>query len=66
MNEGDALGWWIKGGDNDLAERKRRAQVMNFFYESMFDVGIKITDFDTRQELTLGQDDVIPRTAQSN
>ena len=66
MNEGDALGWWLKSGGNDLAERKRRAQVMNFFYESMFDVGIKITDFDTRQELTLGQDDVIPRTAQAN
>ena len=41
-------------------------QVMNFFYESLFDSAIKITDMDTRRDLTLGDDDVIPRTAQAN
>ena len=65
MNEGDALGWWLEDGSNTLAERKRRAQVMNFFYESLFDVAIKITDIDTRAELN-DVDDVIPRTAQAN
>ena len=66
MEEGDALGWWLKDGDNTLAERKHRAQVLNFFYESLFGTGIKITDMDTRRDLTLGGDDVIPRTAQAN
>ena len=66
MDEGDALGWWLKDGSNTLAERKHRAQVMNFFYESLFGTGIKITDMDTKRDLTLGADDVIPRTAQAN
>jgi radical SAM superfamily enzyme YgiQ (UPF0313 family) len=66
MHEGDALGWWLEDGSNTLAERKRRAQVMNFFYESLFGTGIKITDMDTERDLTLGEDDVIPRTAQAN
>lgn len=66
MNEGDALGWWLKDSHNTLAERKHRAQVMNFFYESLFDVGLKITDMDTEKDLTLGAGDVIPRTAQAN
>ncbi|MCO4771145.1 MAG: radical SAM protein [Deltaproteobacteria bacterium] len=66
MQEGDALGWWLKDGSNTLAERKRRAQVMNFFYESLFGTGIKITDMDTEKDLTLGADDIIPRTAQAN
>ena len=66
MQDGDALGWWLKDGSNTLAERKRRAQVMDFFYESMFGTGIKITDMDTERDLTLGDDDVIPRTAQAN
>jgi radical SAM superfamily enzyme YgiQ (UPF0313 family) len=66
MEEGDALGWWLKNGTNDLQERKHRAQVMNFFYESLFGKPIKITDFDSKRELSLLQDDVIPRTAQAN
>jgi len=66
MEDGDALGWWTGDGSNTLAERKRRAQVMNFFYESLFDVTLKITDMDTERDLTLGADDVIPRTAQAN
>ncbi len=66
MEEGDALGWWLEAGGNDLAERQYRAQVMNFFYESLFAVGIKITDFDTDKQLQLGQTDIIPRTAQAN
>ncbi len=66
MEDGDALGWWLKDGTNDLAERKHRAQVLNFFYESLFDVGIKITDMNTKRDLTLGGDDIIPRTAQAN
>jgi radical SAM superfamily enzyme YgiQ (UPF0313 family) len=66
MHEGDALGWWLEDGSNTLAERKHRAQVLNFFYESLFGTGIKITDMDTEKDLTLGGDDVIPRTAQSN
>lgn len=66
MRDGDALGWWLKDGSNTLPERKRRAQVMNFFYESLFGTGIKITDMDTEKDLTLGADDVIPRTAQAN
>lgn len=66
MDEGDALGWWLKDGSNTLAERKQRAQVMNFFYESLFGTGIKITDMDTKADLTLASDDVIPRTAQAN
>ena len=66
MEEGDALGWWLKDGSNTLAERKRRAQVMNFFYESLFDVSIHITDIDTEAELAMVDDDVIPRTAQAN
>ena len=39
---------------------------MNFFYESLFDAGIKITDMDSAKDLTLMSDDVIPRTAQAN
>lgn len=66
MDGGDALGWWLEDGSNTLDERKRRAQVMNFFYESLFDTSIKITDMDTERDLTLRDDDVIPRTAQSN
>lgn len=66
MEEGDALGWWLKDGSNTLPERKRRAQVMNFFYESMFGSSIKITDIDTRAELDGADTDVIPRTAQAN
>ena len=66
MDDGDALGWRLRDGSNTLDERKRRAQVMNFFYESLFGVGLKITDMDTRRDLTLGDDDVIPRTAQAN
>ncbi|MEE2828325.1 MAG: radical SAM protein [Myxococcota bacterium] len=66
MEEGDALGWSIAGGDNDLPERKYRAQIMNFFYESLFDTALKITDMDTKEDLTLGGDDIIPRTAQAN
>jgi anaerobic magnesium-protoporphyrin IX monomethyl ester cyclase len=67
MEEGDALGWWLKDGSNTLAERKRRAQVMNFFYESLFGNSIKITDIDTEADLGGGSsDDVIPRTAQAN
>jgi radical SAM superfamily enzyme YgiQ (UPF0313 family) len=66
MEDGDALGWWLKDGSNTLAERKRRAQVMNFFYESLFNASIHITDIDTRAELGMVDDDVIPRTAQAN
>ncbi|MCP4870564.1 MAG: radical SAM protein [Proteobacteria bacterium] len=66
MEEGDALGWWLKDGSNTLAERKRRAQVMNFFYESLFEASIHITDIDTEAELGIVDDDVIPRTAQAN
>jgi hypothetical protein len=66
MNEGDALGWQLENGTNTLAERKHRAQVMNFFYESLFDTALKITDMDTEKDLTLGGDDIIPRTAQAN
>jgi anaerobic magnesium-protoporphyrin IX monomethyl ester cyclase len=66
MHEGDALGWWTKSGGNDLPERQYRAQILNFFYESLFDVGIKITDFDTEKQLQLGSTDIIPRTAQAN
>ena len=66
MEEGDALGWWLRDGNNTLGERKHRAQVLNFFYESLFGTGIKITDMDTTRDLTLGGDDVIPRTAQAN
>jgi hypothetical protein len=39
---------------------------MNFFYESLFDTSLKITDMDTEKDLTLGSDDIIPRTAQAN
>jgi len=66
MDDGDALGWWLADGTNDLVERKHRAQVMNFFYESLFATGLKITDMDTREDLTLGAGDIIPRTAQAN
>jgi len=67
MEDGDALGWWLKDGSNTLSERKRRAQVMNFFYESLFGDSIKITDIDTKADLAGGgDDDVIPRTAQAN
>ena len=60
------MGWGLADGSNDLAERKHRAQVMNFFYESLFETGLKITDMDTRDDLTLAGDDIIPRTAQAN
>lgn len=53
MEDGDALGWRCREGGNDLAERKRRAQVMNFFYESLFGEGLRITDMDTARDLTL-------------
>jgi radical SAM superfamily enzyme YgiQ (UPF0313 family) len=66
MEEGDALGWRLADGSNDLAERKYRAQVMNFFYESLFDKALKITDMDTEKDLSMMSDDVIPRTAQAN
>ena len=39
---------------------------MNFFYESLFDASIHITDIDTKAELGMVEDDVIPRTAQAN
>jgi hypothetical protein len=39
---------------------------MNFFYESLFDTVLKITDMDTEKDLTLGNDDIIPRTTQAN
>jgi anaerobic magnesium-protoporphyrin IX monomethyl ester cyclase len=66
MEDGDALGWRLADGSNTLSERKKRAQVMNFFYESLFDVGMKITDMDTEADLSLMNDDIIPRTAQAN
>jgi hypothetical protein len=66
MEDGDALGWRTRDGSNTLAERKHRAQVLNFFYESLFQTSIKITDMDTEHDLTLRGDDVIPRTAQAN
>lgn len=66
MEDGDALGWRLAAGGNDLAERKRRAQIMNFFYETLFDTSIKITDIDTQRELMMTDGDVIPRTAQAN
>lgn len=67
MQEGDALGWELANGKNTLEERKYRAQIMNFFYESLFDTSLKITDMDTKKDLTLGGDnDIIPRTAQAN
>ena len=66
MEEGDALGWSLASGGNALPERKYRAQIMNFFYESLFDTALKITDMDTEADLTLGGDDIIPRTAQAN
>ena len=67
MQEGDALGWQLANGKNTLEERKYRAQIMNFFYESLFDTSLKITDMDTKKDLTLGgDDDIIPRTAQAN
>ena len=53
-------------GSNTLSERKYRAQIMNFFYESLWGAELKITDMDTEQDLTLGGDDIIPRTAQAN
>jgi hypothetical protein len=39
---------------------------MNSFYESLLDTALKITDMDTEKDLTLGNDDIIPRTAQAN
>lgn len=67
MQDGDALGWHLEGGKNTLEERKYRAQIMNFFYESLWGTSLKITDMDTEKDLTLGSDDdIIPRTAQAN
>jgi len=53
MDDGDALGWRLADGSNDLAERKRRAQVLDFFYEALFGARIKITDLDPDVDLSL-------------
>ena len=57
MEDGDALGWRLRDGTNDLPERKRRAQVMDFFYDAFFGTRIKITDMDLDRDLTVSEDD---------
>lgn len=57
MEDGDALGWRLRDGSNDLAERKRRAQVMDFFYDALFGTRIKITDMDLEADLTVRDGD---------